>query len=84
MASAVLSDEALKKLFADGQTRLYGLSRQLNSCKSEIFQRDRNIRMTAVTLDELSMLEKQRETSLETFKSVGKMYDILLIFLIIC
>ena len=59
--------------FIESQMRLQDLSRQLASCKAQIFQRDRDGRMAELTAEELKQLEAQSKEPMVTYKAVGKM-----------
>jgi hypothetical protein len=68
-----------EKVFAEGQARLFGLSRQLSTCKAEIYTRERNIKMAAVSSAEIEALlaeKKKAGQDLTTHQSVGKLYVI--------
>ena len=62
------------QLFTESQSRLQDLVRQLNNCKAQIFQRDRNSRMGEITLKELDGI-KQQDPEVVTYKGIGKMYE---------
>jgi hypothetical protein len=62
----------------ESQLRLQDLVRQLQNCKGQIFQRDRNSRMVDATLAQLALEEQEVTTQAKydfvTYKSVGKLY----------
>jgi hypothetical protein len=64
------------QIFTEAQSRLQDLVRQLNNCKAQIFQRDRNSRMGEITLKELDNIKQQpqQDSDIITYKGVGKMY----------
>jgi chaperonin cofactor prefoldin len=49
------------------------LQKQIFNCKSQIFQRDRSMKINALTIKELNDL-KDKKNDLKTYRSLGKMF----------
>lgn len=66
--TGTMDDEQTKKAFIEGEKRVNELAKQLMNCRSQIFSRDRNSRMSDITVGQLQKMETPT-----TYESVGKM-----------